>query len=57
MKVKDLTKKMGGGVIISALHALENLTFILLMATLNFETFGGKVLEMCKAAKENGVKK
>lgn len=36
--------KPGGGVIVSALHALENLTFTLLMAVMHFETFGGKGL-------------
>lgn len=36
--------KTSEGVIVSALHALENLTFILLMAVTHLETFGGKLL-------------
>lgn len=36
----------GEGVIVSALHALENLTFTLLMAITHLETFGGKLIDV-----------
>lgn len=40
----QVSLKPGRGVILSALHTLENLTFIFSMAIMHFETFGGKVL-------------